>query len=534
MNVPGEPQWARVEELGLELSKLPSERIASRISELKAGGESTVVLSLLGTWLALPPPPSPVDSGSIIGGRYTIREKLGEGGMGSVWRAKQELVGRDVALKIIHPSMVTPTLQTSFISEIELLGQLNHPGIVRIYDAGMSERPQGPPLPYFVMELVDGQPLDRWAGARRGERAALLRTASAICVAVQSAHERRIIHRDLKPSNILVRPDGLPVVVDFGIARLTSIALGEDCGGFSGTPQYAAPEQHLGRDLDFRSGESVDVYAMGAILFEILSGRRLFQFARGASLAEMRSTVLEGSVPRLADILPDCPRFLDELVARAVRRDPADRFYSIASLGRAISRSAELLGPAPPSAPWKPAANAVVPGTQWRLITKMGEGGVGEVWSGTHDQLGERRVFKFCDTEEKARTLKRELTLFRLLKDRIGRNPHFISLHEVSLDEPPWYLMMDYVDAQDLESWCGARAGGLATLPERQRLEIVIQAAEALQAAHEVGILHRDIKPANLLVRDDVSKGVHVFIADFGLGQIVTSQLLDGRIHNFV
>ncbi|PWT80292.1 MAG: hypothetical protein C5B44_05495 [Acidobacteria bacterium] len=530
MNAPGEPEWARVEKLGLELSGLPTEKVASRISELKASGESTIVLSLLGTWLALPAPPAPIDCGSIIGGRYVIREKLGEGGMGSVWRAKQELVGRDVALKIIHPGMVTPALQARFVSEIELLGQLNHPGIVRIYDAGMSERKEGPSLPFFAMELVEGLPLDRWAVAHRSERSTLLRTVSEICTAVQSAHERKIIHRDLKPSNVLVRANGMPVVVDFGIARLTNIALGDTWGGFTGTPQYAAPEQHLGRDQDFRSGESVDVYAIGAILFEVLSGRRLFQFARGASLSEMRTTILEEPVPRLSDVIANCPRFLEELVSRAVRRDPADRFYSIASLGRAIARSAQLLSPAPPpQVAWKPAAGVVVPGTQWRLISRIGEGGVGEVWTGTHDQLRERRVFKFCDTEEKARTLKRELTLFRLLKGRIGRNPHFITLHEVSLDEKPYFLMMDYVDAQDLASWCTGRTGGLATISEDQRLEIVIQAAEALQAAHEVGILHRDIKPANVLVRGNSLKDLHVVIADFGLGQIVTDQLLQGQ-----
>ncbi len=536
MNAPGDHQWLRVEQLGAELGGLPPQEAASRIAALAAKGESTIVLSLLGTWLALPAPPPPVDCGSIVGGRYTLRQKLGEGGMGSVWRAKQDIIGRDVALKIIHPSMVTPALQARFMSEIELLGRLEDPGIVRIYDAGMSERPEGVPIPFFVMELVEGLPLDDWAAERRHDRAALLRTAAAICTAMQSAHEQQIIHRDLKPSNIMVRPTGQPVVVDFGIARLTSLALGEEWGVFSGTPQYAAPEQHLGRDHDFRSGESVDVYAIGAILFEILAGRRLFQFPRGASLAEMRAAVLEGPVPRLADVLPDCPRFLDELVTRSVRRDPADRFYSVASLGRAIVRAAELLNPAPvPREPWKPGVGATVPGTQWRLTAKIGEGGAGEIWTGTHDKLGERRVFKFCGTQEKARTLRRELTLFRLLKERVGRNPHFVQLHEVSLDEPPWYLMMDALDAQDLGAWWPGPGGDSVGGGEELALEIIAQTAEALQAAHEAGILHRDIKPANLLIQTVVhSPGVHVLVADFGVGQIVADELLrDGPRSGF-
>ena len=527
MDPVGEQQWLRLDELGRQLSLLPPEQVATQMSRLAADGESPTVLTLLGAWLALPPPAAEFDAGSVIGGRYTLREKLGEGGMGSVWRARQEMVGRDIALKMIHPALVTPELRTQFLGEIEALGKLDHPGIVRIFDAGLHERPNRQPVPFFAMELVEGLPLDRWAETHRNERTAQLRLIAAVCAAVQSAHERRIVHRDLKPRNILVKPDGQPVVVDFGIARLAGIVVGQEGGAFSGTPMYAAPEQHLGRDGDFRSGESVDVYAIGAILFELLTGRRPFEFAKGAPLSEMRRAILENPFPRLCNVLTDCPVALDEIAARAVRRDPADRFYSVAALGRAITRVADLDAPAPAPPPWTPAAGAVVPGTQWRLVEKIGEGGSGQVWLGQHDQLGERRVFKFCDTEDKARTLKRELTLFRLLKEHIGQNPHFIQLHEVSLDEPPWYLMMDQTDAVDLEAWSEARAGGLAGVPEATRLEIVAQTAEALQAAHEAGILHRDIKPANLLVKEDAAAGrIHVFVADFGIGQLTSEALL--------
>src|SRR5437870_4684663 len=134
MNLPGEQQWLRVEELGRQLTHLPPEELAARMSQLAASGESPTVLTLLSTWLVLPPPPAPFEAGSVLGGRYTLRVKLGEGGMGSVWRARQELIGRDVALKMIHPSLVTPALQSRFLSEMEALGQLDHPGIVHIFD----------------------------------------------------------------------------------------------------------------------------------------------------------------------------------------------------------------------------------------------------------------------------------------------------------------------------------------------------------------------------------------------------------------
>jgi serine/threonine protein kinase/WD40 repeat protein len=527
MNRPEEEQWTRSEKLADEVARLAPNQIPQRLSQLAASGEPATVLTLLGSWVALPPLPDAFKAGTVLGGRYTLREKLGDGGMGSVWRARQELIGRDVALKIIHPALVTPVLKARFVAEMEILGRLDHPGIVRIFDAGLDEGATSTSIPFFAMELIEGESLDLWATTHRKRRVDMLHIAAQVCAALASAHERQIVHRDLKPSNILVRKSGQPVILDFGVARLRGLVLGEQEGVFSGTPNYAAPEQHLGRDHDFRSGESVDIYAVGIIAFEILTGRKVFEFDRTASLAQMRQAVLSGAIPKLTQVLPDSPPALEEIIGRATRLDPADRFYSVAALGRALDRVGRLLAhPEAPTAPWSPAERAIIPGTSWVLLEKVGEGGAGEVWMGAHKQLQERRVFKFCNTEEKARTLKREVTLFRLLKERVGRNPHFITLHEVSLDEPPWYLMMDYVEARDLENWCAAQPGGLAALTESQRLEIIIQAAEALQAAHEAGILHRDIKPANLLVRNNPAGDLHVYIADFGIGQLATEQLI--------
>ena len=524
--MPDEEVWFRVESLAEELKLVPPDKLADELSRLARAGEPQTVLTLLGKWLALPPPPLPFRTGSVIASRYTLKEKIGEGGMGSVWRAEQKMIGRDVALKMIHTMLASPQVKAQFLSEIEVLGRLNHPGVVRIFDAGIHEQEDGSSIPFFTMELVKGLPLDQWAKLPWITPGAVLRLMTEVCQAVQSAHERRVVHRDLKPSNILVREDGIPMVLDFGIARLAGAVSGDEAGKFSGTPLYAPPEQHRGHDNDFRSGESVDVYSTGVILFQILSGRRPFEFPAGASLTEIRKIVLESPAPHLSSVLRNCPPLLDEIVGRALRKDPADRFYSIAAFGRAIARAALLYGePAPPR--WAPAPGATVPGTGWKLTEKIGQGGVGEIWLGEHEQLKEKRVFKFCDTEEKARTLKRELTLYRLLKGRVGQNPHFVQVHEVSLDEPPFYLMMDYVEAKDLPAWSAAQPGGLAGVPIETRVEVVAQVAEALQAAHEAGILHRDIKPTNLLVRIASDSGrVHVMVADFGIGQIVADELL--------
>jgi serine/threonine-protein kinase len=150
---------------------------------------------------------------------------------------------------------------------------------------------------------------------------------------------------------------------------------------------------------------------------------------------------------------------------------------------------------------WRPALEQVVLNTKWLLEAKLGEGGFGEVWLARHQALKERRVFKFCFRADRVRSLKREVTLFRLLKERVGDHPNIVRLHEVFFDEPPYYLIMDYVDGKDLASWCRQR-GGVDKVSLDTRLEIVAQVAEALQAAHEAGVIHRDVKPGNILIAD--------------------------------
>ncbi len=148
---------------------------------------------------------------------------------------------------------------------------------------------------------------------------------------------------------------------------------------------------------------------------------------------------------------------------------------------------------------WRPALGQLVPNTQWLLEQKLGEGGFGEVWLGRHETLKERRVFKFCFRADRVRSLKREMTLFRLLKERIGDHPNIVRLLEVCFDEPPFYIVMDHVEGSDLKVWCEAQ-GGAAKAPLEVKLEIVAQVADALQAAHDAGVIHRDVKPGNILV----------------------------------
>ncbi|MBE7558487.1 protein kinase [bacterium] len=178
---------------------------------------------------------------------------------------------------------------------------------------------------------------------------------------------------------------------------------------------------------------------------------------------------------------------------------------------------------------WRPAIDQEIPTAPgWTLVEKLGEGGFGEVWKARHKTMKEVRVFKFCFRADRVRSLKREVTLFRLLRQQIGEHPNIVRLYDVFFDEPPYYIVMEAVEGRDLgQFWEDARVR--ERLPIQTRLEIVAQVADALQAAHDAGIIHRDIKPSNILVSSRNNIDVQVKLTDFGIGQVVSSELLEGK-----
>jgi eukaryotic-like serine/threonine-protein kinase len=166
----------------------------------------------------------------------------------------------------------------------------------------------------------------------------------------------------------------------------------------------------------------------------------------------------------------------------------------------AAAPAADLRPPEVQEVPgWRPAAGDVVPDTPWVLEAKLGEGGFGEVWLGRHPKLNERRVFKFCFRADRVRALKRELTLFRVVKEHVGGHPNIVRLLDVHFDEPPYYVEMDYVEGRSLKAWCDGQ-GGAEKVPLATRVEIVAQIADALHVAHAAGVIHRDVKPGNILI----------------------------------
>jgi serine/threonine protein kinase/class 3 adenylate cyclase len=175
---------------------------------------------------------------------------------------------------------------------------------------------------------------------------------------------------------------------------------------------------------------------------------------------------------------------------------------------------------------WRPAPGVIIPGrAEWQLSEKLGEGGFGEVWLAEHRKLKELRVFKFCFDEERLRSFKRELTFFRLIRDALGEREDIARLYDLKLDAPPFFLESEFARHGNLLQWF-ERQGGLAQMPLPQRLEMVATIAEAVAAAHSVGILHKDIKPQNILIQSSRGGGVHPQLTDFGISALADTSVL--------
>ena len=261
----------------------------------------------------------------LIGGRYETLERIGGGGMADVFRAHDRTLDRDVALKILRPVFANdPEFVERLHREAEALGSIDHPNIVRVLDYGASA--DGP---FIVMELVSGGTLrDLMRAQGRVDQYAAAGIGAEIADGLEAAHVRGVLHRDLKPDNVLIDGEGHPKLADFGIARLAAATAITRTGEVLGTPQYLAPEQMSGDVVD----ERADVYALGVILYEMLTGT---QPTGGTTPSEIVSRRLRAD-PRPPSRLVAITPALNALVVRSLARDPARRIRRASDLRNAL------------------------------------------------------------------------------------------------------------------------------------------------------------------------------------------------------
>jgi len=264
----------------------------------------------------------PLVAGTVLGA-WTLQEPIGEGGMGSVWRARRS-DGRfegEAAIKVLKGAAIDSAARERFRREGAILARLKHPGIARLFDAGITD--QG--LPYLVLELVHGEPIDRYCDAHRLATSARIELFLQVLDAVAAAHAQLVIHRDLKPSNILVDEHARMRLLDFGIAHLLPGSEGSQPaltreGAFALTPRYAAPEQASEAPLS----TATDVYALGVVLYELLTGVHPSGLVGAAALAYLRAATEGTSVRPSVSALQACANGLDPL-QRARARDTTPR-----------------------------------------------------------------------------------------------------------------------------------------------------------------------------------------------------------------
>ncbi|HUR81224.1 MAG TPA: protein kinase, partial [Thermoanaerobaculia bacterium] len=307
-------------------------------------------------------------------GPYQIINLIGEGGMGSVYRAKDTRLGRDVAVKVLtNVAFSDRERLLRFEQEARATGMLNHPNLLTVYDVGRDEQDN----PFLVTELLEGETLrsrlERGALSPRKAVDAALQMAQGLA----AAHDKGIVHRDLKPDNIFLTRDGRLKILDFGIAKLTSRAGADgptfemaatEPGMVMGTVGYMSPEQVRGEAVDHRS----DIFSLGTIFFEMLTGARAF---KRNSAVETLSAILKEDPPDLTDLLPTAPPALERLLRRCLEKDRDQRFQSARDLGfnldtlAAMSGTSTLSGvPRQPAHP-TPAPSQIPPTQKMPLAT---------------------------------------------------------------------------------------------------------------------------------------------------------------------
>jgi serine/threonine protein kinase/Tol biopolymer transport system component len=460
---------------------------------------------------------------------YRILERLGGGGMGVVYKALDLRLDRLVALKFLSGQRGADEEQKRrFVREARAASVLDHPNICTIHEIDET----GDGALFIAMALCEGETLRHRIDRGPLPVAEAVEIAQQIAAGLSRAHDRGIVHRDVKPSNIILAPDGLVKLVDFGIAKLADQSRLTLAGRAVGTAAYMSPEQFHGESIDSRT----DVWSLGAVIYEMVTGRPPFGFSE----TEAFRGILQRNPPSMSSRRPGVPPALERIVVRALAKRPADRYPGMDAMRADLQELAATLDrppvqeyedrtllelPAPlPDLQIQTSPQEIGDGLIGRVIGPyevqelIGGGGMGVVYKALDARLGRTAALKF---------LPAELTRDPGAKERFVQEARAAS----SLDHPNLCTILELGEGPDGRLYLAMPCYDGETLRRRiehgplavaEAVDVAEQIARGLSKAHRNGIVHRDIKPANVIVTAD---GV-VKILDFGLAKLAGSAAL--------
>ncbi len=429
--------------------------------------------------------------------RYEFRRKLGEGKFGEVWLAGDKLLERLVAIKLAHPvHLPNPADTRVLIAEARSLAAMTHPNIIDVYDLGETSEGRF----YIVSRFVDGCDLSQILKRGIQDFEFTMEIIATVAEALNSAHQRGFVHRDIKPANILIDDaTQRPFLADFGLAQRESDILSNS--QLAGTPLYMSPEQvRAGSSrLDGRS----DVFSLGCVLYQMVTGVHPFT---GKTTNDVLSAIVNSSpIPpqSLNDAIPDD---LEQICLKALQKDPSERFATAGEMAEAIRRLAERSKPTPSGEPKTIGS--------YRLMKKIGEGGMGVVYQAEQKQPVRRQVaLKIIKTGVSSDEAKRRFQAERQALSVLN-HPNIASVYESGISEDGrLYFTMELVEGSSITNYCETHHLSLD-----KKLELFIEVCDAIQHAHQKGIVHRDIKPSNVMVSHTENVPC-IKVIDFGLAK---------------
>jgi serine/threonine protein kinase len=422
-------------------------------------------------------------------GRFEIEAVLGRGAMGVVYLARDPVIGRKVALKTLvlpEGTEEAEEFRTRFLREAQAAGNLNHPGIVTVYDAG-EDTATG--LYYIAMEFVEGRSLRELL--RQGypfSFSEVARVGAALALALDHAHSKGVVHRDIKPANILLTDQGQVKITDFGVARLASSNL-TTTGQFIGTPNYMSPEQVQGLPVDGRS----DLFSLGVVLFELLTGKRPFL---GESLTEVTYKIVHEPAPVPSQLRPGLPSAFNPIILKLLEKKPENRYSRGLEVAKALEALRRLLAGAPevpavrPLEPSPPSQEVVAKPEMVATATKATVLGEEEGAAQPQEKKKEK---------EKEKEKEKPVSIWRL-----PIAPRWVVILLTSVLLPPMALLGWLYSKVDRGPFAGPPPGEVS---RRHQIAVTLREAAALVASDPQQALERlalvwDQAPYSLAARE--------------------------------